>query len=303
MGFRFVREMNLAMLGKQGWKLFSDPNALVTRIFKARYFPTCSFLDAGLGSNPSFVWTSIRNSQSLIRRGARVCVGDGSTTRVWGVPWLPDTQNPYVTTPEPTYLTNPCVHSLFVPNTLSWDGELVRDIFNTRDANLIMSLPTSNRPVRDVWYWGEDMSGDYSVKSAYRVVSQGLSDERAVACDVVCPLCGVEPETIVHLFANCHFIHKCWSELNRCWRMDYVDSIDTWIGAVWSSLPREMIINIIDVCWAVWENRNQLVFNNHCMDPKPLVANALRFCSDWLAANALRETSTASHAAVSSNIS
>lgn len=145
MGFRSVREMNLAMLGKQGWKLFSNPNALVTRVFKARYFPHSSFLEAGKGSNPSFIWFSIRETQSLIRAGARVCVGDGKSVGVWGSPWLPDHVNPYVSTPILSYLGNPCVNYLFLPDTVRWDVDLVRDIFNERDAHFILNLPTSNR--------------------------------------------------------------------------------------------------------------------------------------------------------------
>lgn len=65
MGFRRVRAMNLAMLGKQGWKMLTQPNSLVTRVFKARYFPKCSFLEAGKGSNPSFVWSSLRETQRV----------------------------------------------------------------------------------------------------------------------------------------------------------------------------------------------------------------------------------------------
>lgn len=46
MGFRTISEMNLAILGKEGWKFLMDPDALVTKVFKARYFPQCSFLNA-----------------------------------------------------------------------------------------------------------------------------------------------------------------------------------------------------------------------------------------------------------------
>lgn len=70
MGFRTVREMNLAMLSK-GWKFLTYPEALMTRVFKARYFPNCSFLEASSGSNPSFVWTSIQESQWLLCEGSR----------------------------------------------------------------------------------------------------------------------------------------------------------------------------------------------------------------------------------------
>jgi hypothetical protein len=39
MGFRDLAAFNLAMLGKQGWKFQTQPECLVTRLFKARYFP------------------------------------------------------------------------------------------------------------------------------------------------------------------------------------------------------------------------------------------------------------------------
>nr|KYP47844.1 hypothetical protein KK1_030479 [Cajanus cajan] len=71
MSFRHLHGFNLAMLGKQGWNLQSNPDALFTRIFKARYFPQGDFLGARLGHNPSFIWRSIHASQVLVRQGAR----------------------------------------------------------------------------------------------------------------------------------------------------------------------------------------------------------------------------------------
>jgi len=62
MGFRNFKAFNLAMVAKQWWKILSKPESLVTRVFKARYFPRSSFLVAKLGHNPSFVWRSIWNS-------------------------------------------------------------------------------------------------------------------------------------------------------------------------------------------------------------------------------------------------
>ncbi|XP_074337026.1 putative mitochondrial protein AtMg00310 [Apium graveolens] len=52
MGFHDFRDFNMAMLGKQGWRLVTNPNSLVGRVFKARYYPQGNFLDSGLGNNP-----------------------------------------------------------------------------------------------------------------------------------------------------------------------------------------------------------------------------------------------------------
>ena len=67
--FQNLEAFNLSMLGKQGWKLLNDPKSLLTRIFKAKYFPRRDFLEAHIGHNPSFTWRSIWSSQNLIKLG------------------------------------------------------------------------------------------------------------------------------------------------------------------------------------------------------------------------------------------
>jgi hypothetical protein len=36
LGFRDLHTFNLAMIAKQGWKIFTNPHTLVARIYKAR---------------------------------------------------------------------------------------------------------------------------------------------------------------------------------------------------------------------------------------------------------------------------
>ena len=59
MGFRDIRCFNLAMLAKQGWRLIQDTGSLAYACFKARYFPTSSFLEAKDAPNSLYVWKSI----------------------------------------------------------------------------------------------------------------------------------------------------------------------------------------------------------------------------------------------------
>ena len=56
LGFRELQSFNLAMLAKQGWKFLNDPNSILARIWKAKYKPQCSFLQAKLGHAPSYTW-------------------------------------------------------------------------------------------------------------------------------------------------------------------------------------------------------------------------------------------------------
>lgn len=88
MGFRRLHDFNIAMLGKQAWKLITHPNSLMSRLLKARYFPAGNFLNASLGHNPSYTWRSLHSSQDLLRLGCRWEIGDGTSIRVWEEPWI-----------------------------------------------------------------------------------------------------------------------------------------------------------------------------------------------------------------------
>jgi hypothetical protein len=67
MSFNNLTAFNLAMLGKQGWKFQTQPESLVTKLFKARYFPRSDYLNAKVGHNPSFVWRSIFSAKMIVR--------------------------------------------------------------------------------------------------------------------------------------------------------------------------------------------------------------------------------------------
>jgi hypothetical protein len=43
LGFRNLHLFNMAMVAKQGWKFIMQPDTLVSKIYKARYFPKSSF--------------------------------------------------------------------------------------------------------------------------------------------------------------------------------------------------------------------------------------------------------------------
>lgn len=68
-GFRNLHMFNMALLAKQCWRLLQNPQSLFYRVFKVRYFPTCSIMEANLGNNPSFLWRSILSGREVIRKG------------------------------------------------------------------------------------------------------------------------------------------------------------------------------------------------------------------------------------------
>ncbi|KAL0444216.1 UNVERIFIED_CONTAM: putative mitochondrial protein [Sesamum latifolium] len=53
LGFWELREFNVAILAKQGWRILTMPTSLRSRVLKARYFSMTTFGEEGVGSRPS----------------------------------------------------------------------------------------------------------------------------------------------------------------------------------------------------------------------------------------------------------
>ncbi|KAM1511682.1 hypothetical protein ACFX1Z_023335 [Malus domestica] len=83
LGFRDLYAFNMAVLAKQGWRVFHHPSSLVARIFKARYFPNSSFWDTEAHASSSYCWQSIIKARNVLVRGSRWVVGDGRSISVW----------------------------------------------------------------------------------------------------------------------------------------------------------------------------------------------------------------------------
>ncbi|CAH9078499.1 unnamed protein product [Cuscuta europaea] len=116
LGFRRLREFNLSIFAKQAWRIFTEPNTLAARVFKARYFPRGNFLNAKLGGSPSFIWRSLFETQSVIKARYKWRIGDGKSINIWEGPWLPDDANPRVSTPQVPGLDCATVDGLLVEN-------------------------------------------------------------------------------------------------------------------------------------------------------------------------------------------
>ncbi|XP_024195736.1 uncharacterized mitochondrial protein AtMg00310-like [Rosa chinensis] len=171
LGFRDLHAFNQAMLAKQGWRVLQNPTSLVARLYKARYFPTCSFLDAPDHSSPSFSWRSITATRLLLQQGWRWQVGNGQEVAVWSDPWLA-TRYPFCPSPglsdiDPTQRVSDLIRTPEV-----WNVELVRSLFFVEEAEVILGLVLSVRGGVDRRVWHRDPKGQFTVKSACRLALQ-----------------------------------------------------------------------------------------------------------------------------------
>ena len=68
MGFKEIEKFNDVLLSKQVWCMINNPDSLCYRVFKARFFPEGSILDAKESSIGSYAWKSILGARDVIAR-------------------------------------------------------------------------------------------------------------------------------------------------------------------------------------------------------------------------------------------
>lgn len=78
------------MLGKLAWHLMTEPQSLVTHLLKVGYYSLVMFREAGVASNPSYVWRSVLEARELVLSGGRIKVVSCESINVWNDPWIPD---------------------------------------------------------------------------------------------------------------------------------------------------------------------------------------------------------------------
>ena len=93
MGFKDIEKFNDSLLAKQVWRMINNPDSLCHRVFKARFFPDCSILEAKDSTLWSYAWKSIISARDVIQEGMVWRIGNGQSVRIREDKWLPVQSN------------------------------------------------------------------------------------------------------------------------------------------------------------------------------------------------------------------
>lgn len=134
---------------------------------KAKYFSKGSFLNAQLGSRPSFAWCSILAAQELLWDGLIWRIRDGKSVSIRGDRWLP---TPSSFTPQfncCNLATDAKVGDLIDLELKGWNKPLIYEHFNEDEAKVICNLPLGRYQKKDKLIWRVIVNGIFYVRSAY----------------------------------------------------------------------------------------------------------------------------------------
>ena len=161
-----------ALLGKQVWRLLHNKNSLFYRVFKPRFFPNCTIMEAKEGHGGSYAWKSILKGRGVIQRGAKWKVGDGESIKIYGDNWLPTTSLSNVHGPLPSKFQNATVSSLINHQTHTWDLEVLSIALTPFEAELVQKITLSRGQSRDVLFW--HLSSQVYTQSSRVTISSSL---------------------------------------------------------------------------------------------------------------------------------
>jgi len=165
MGFKQLKQFNLAMLAKQGWRLQSGNDPYCIRFLRPNIFQGVSLLMQVLGR-------SILAAQAIVRNGRRWYVVNGHSIMIWKDKWVSSPSTYKVVFPISYLPEDSRVAALIDEENGVWKNKLVRQVFVPYEADLICSIALSaNLPV-DKQVWALTHNGIFSVRSAYKLAME-----------------------------------------------------------------------------------------------------------------------------------
>ncbi|KAL9676306.1 hypothetical protein QQ045_004520 [Rhodiola kirilowii] len=237
LGFKKIELMNLAMLAKQGWRLMTEPDLLVSKVFKAKYYSDTDLMNASTGARPSYAWRGMMEALEIIKFGAE-----------WD-----DIDRQYYWRDETGGLT--------VKGTYKCAVEMER--LKDRDRGEQSDTGEIKKFWRNFWR----LKIPHKIKMfGWRISHNSLPtmqklERRGCLVDNRCVHCGMRGETAIHIFKDCWWSRSLLHGLeipsivcdNECNDPVYW----LWLAAKFCS-EREFI-RLLYGLWVCWLDRNNLV--------------------------------------------
>uniref|UniRef100_A0A803QBW0 Reverse transcriptase domain-containing protein n=1 Tax=Cannabis sativa TaxID=3483 RepID=A0A803QBW0_CANSA len=173
LGFRRLETINSAFLLKWAWKALTDNSSIWGRAIQTKYLMNGNFIDAVSNSKDSSFWKAILRTRSLLADHVCRKIGNGKETSIWFDPWVPSANR--CPTPLMDATNGVAWVNQFMDDNLRWNEEMIRRWFAREDATAILNIQLPEEDTKDDWLWLGDSSGEFTIRSACRIVNGGGS--------------------------------------------------------------------------------------------------------------------------------
>lgn len=156
LGFKNYSLFNRAMIAKQNWRVQNNPNSLLARTSKAKYFPTNSLREYHPKPHHSWIWKNITDNQCSPLHQGRWLIGNGNQIPLSHPDWV-QCSNQVL---REHRLNNGTVADLVDSQTKSWKCDLVRKIYQPPIAKEMLQVPlpkTQGNYEKPIWDSGSTL--------------------------------------------------------------------------------------------------------------------------------------------------
>jgi hypothetical protein len=261
LGFRNLHSFNTALLAKQCWRLIHNTQSLFYRVFKARYFPSCSFTEAQMGSNPSFLWRSILSGRGVLNKGLRWHHEEGQLSRpLWSE------------TKTGVFSVKSAYEML--------ERERIRSI--TGECSYSAQLRWL---WRKIWKLAIPGKIKHFLWRAYHetLPTNHQLHRRKIRSSSLCSICDQKEETTYHAIWQCPLARNTWALIHgRLQKLSNQDGeFSRFLQWIFKALPKEEVEDWAVTAWSIWNARNRFVHEDCQIPPQTIRANALAIRSEF----------------------
>ncbi|KAL4296237.1 hypothetical protein GQ457_12G014260 [Hibiscus cannabinus] len=323
--FKDLHLFNIALLGKQFWRLLSAPGSLLYRTLRAKYFPDGDLFSASSPARSSFAWKGLHRAMLHLRDVFYWTLGIDSQVRLFRDRWAGF---------SPITLAGDSIdreeiplrcREFMVPGQAHWDHAKLLAHLPPGDMDNTLEVPISS-DWADTLVWGDHDSVLYTVRSGYlflrrppsplgppprlwkilaklptipKVRSSGWRCGRealpvgsrlrdAGLSDGACPLCGVGFEDVLHVLRDCPDSSTTLRQAGFANSLLYADqaTVVDWLGFAASSLSLSYFALLFSVLWGLWRRRNTWVHERSLYPLHLVVEDAVLLCLDYASASA-----------------
>jgi hypothetical protein len=174
--FEKMKEVNLALISKLGWKLLTNFDSMWVAQLHCKYLHSSSFFSPSSLSSPSWLWKAILKSISIISKGACNQIYSLSSLPIWSSTWIPSLPS---FTPSPSlWLPHPYpdlkVSDLFsndpVSSVIGWNIPLLNYLFDDSTTREVFKTNFSSHSESN-FIWTPSANGLFNTKLALKLIS------------------------------------------------------------------------------------------------------------------------------------